>query len=139
MPWETGTRAAQKGYNIIVQKTIIHTIVDLFNTIIEANFQENKNYLYEIISTRLTMKFNSLYNDQKIIEIIKNKSMNKIKIDVKTKKISFISKKINFIELTNKYNNVELFHEKNYECKSELKRLKIRSKKNKLVKFLLIL
>jgi len=133
--WLWNNKNNQKGYNIIVQKTIIHTIVDLFNTIIEANFQENKNYLYEIISTRLTMKFNSLYNDQKIIEIIKNKSMNKIKIDVKTKKISFISKKINFIELTNKYNNVELFHEKNYECKSELKRLKIRSKKNKLNKF----
>ena len=133
--WLWNNKNNQKGYSIIIQKTIIHTLVDLINTIVEANFQENKNYLYEIISTRLTMKFNSLFNDANIVEIIRNKSLNKIKIDVKTKKISFITKKINFIELTGKYNDIELFHQKNYECKSELKKIKRRSKNKSINNF----
>jgi hypothetical protein len=121
--WLWNNKNDQKGYNIIIQKTIINTVIDLINTIIEANFDENKNYLYEIISTRLTMKFNSLFNDKNLLEKLTNKSMSKIKIDTKTKKISFITKKINLIKITGKYNNVELFHQKNYECKSELKKL----------------
>jgi hypothetical protein len=35
-------------YLINLQKTIIHTFIDLINSIIEANMEENKNYLYEI-------------------------------------------------------------------------------------------
>ena len=33
--------------NINIQKTIIHTLVDLINTVIEANFEKDKNFLYE--------------------------------------------------------------------------------------------
>ena len=133
--WLWNNKNNQKGYNIIIQKTIIHTIIDLLNSIIEANLEENKNYLYEIISTRLTMKFNSLFNDEKLLEKIKEKTMSKIKVDVKSKKISFISKKINFIELTGKYKDIELFHQKNYQCKSELKKLKVRKRDKSNNKF----
>lgn len=133
--WLWSNKNNQKGYTIIIQKTIIHTIIDLLNTIVEANLEENKNYLYEIISTRLTMKFNTLFNDEKLLEKIKEKTMKKIKVDVKSKKISFVSKKINFISITGNYNNVELFHQKNYECKSELKKLKINKKEKSNNKF----
>lgn len=55
-------------YMINLQKTIIHTIIDLMNTLIEANIDENKNYLYEIIYAKLSIKIKTLYNNNELIK-----------------------------------------------------------------------
>ena len=39
-----------------VQKIFINTMVDMMNTIIEANFRKEKDYLYELIVNRFLQK-----------------------------------------------------------------------------------
>ena len=85
---------------IIIQKTIIHTVIDLINSIIEANMVEGKNFLYEIITTRFILKLNHTFNDNMILTRIENKSSKNIKYDEKTQKISIIKNKIDFIKIS---------------------------------------
>lgn len=102
--WLWENKDDTKGYSFTIQNTIIHSIVDLINSIIEANFEEGKNFLYEIISTRINVKIKTLFNDKQILQIIENNSMDKIRIDSDTKKIKYVTKKIKEIILTGKFN-----------------------------------
>ena len=80
--------------NITVQKTIINTLIDLINTVVEANFEKEKNYLYEFINTRFNQKLTYTFNDTNLMKIIREKSSKNINYDQTTKKLSFRSKKI---------------------------------------------
>ena len=71
----------------------IHTVVDLMNTIIIANFRKEKEYQYEIISNRLLHKIKSIYNDKLLLEKIDEESNRNIRIQ--DAKVSFIQKKLN--------------------------------------------
>ena len=97
---DTNIDVKQKAlYMINIQKSVIHTVIDLLNTVIEANFEPNKNFLYEIISTRINVKLSQTYNDLQILKRVEINSMKNIKFDESTKKISFLTKKINLIDL----------------------------------------
>ena len=68
----------------MIQSTIIHTIFDLINTIFEANIYldgEDKNYLYEVLTTRFKVKMDHLFNDQDILQRIEEEAMKKIRTD----------------------------------------------------------
>ena len=97
-------------YLINVQKTVIHTIIDLFNTLIEANFEAAKNFLYEIINTRINIKLKYIYNDEQLLKRIEIKALKNIKFDETTKKITLLTKKINFIELNIDFKNLNTFN-----------------------------
>jgi hypothetical protein len=84
----------------IIQKSIIHTVIDLINSIIEANMIEGKNFLYEIITTRFMLKINHTFNDKEILSRIEKKSSKNIKYDETTKKISIIKNKIEYIHIS---------------------------------------
>lgn len=96
-----------KKYDPVTQKTIIHTLVDLLNSLIEiylknvkknVNNNENKNYLYEIIVIKFFRKLNTLFNNNDIINKIKNIDMKKIVIQDGKRK--FIKKNINSIKIS---------------------------------------
>ena len=97
--WLWNNDDAKQQYNI--QKSIIHTMVDLLNTIIEANMVKDKNFLYELIVNRLMYKIKNTYSDINALNIIKRESQAKIKVDTDTKKISYIVKKDKIINLDN--------------------------------------
>lgn len=98
----------QKPLFIInLQKTIIHTTVDLINTIIEANFEDNKNYLYEIIATRITVKLKHTFTDDRLLKRIETDAMKHINFDETTKKVTFLTKKIPLLNLDNEFNVYE--------------------------------
>ena len=82
-----------------IQTTIIHTIIDLINTLMEASFEENINFLYAIISTRINIKITHTYNDEQLLKRVEINSMKNIRFDETTKKITFLTKKINLINL----------------------------------------
>jgi len=84
---------------ITIQKSIIHTIIDFINTIIEANIEENKNYLYELIYNKFIIKLKDLFSNNTILNSIKTTNLKYIKIDTNTNKISVLTKKINLLEL----------------------------------------
>jgi len=119
-----------KNINITIQKTIINTLVDLLNSIIEANLEKGKNYLYEILAARILDKIKNLFNDKQLIKRIDELINKKILIDKKTNKISFITKKINYIDINNfdsNINNIFNINNKKY-CE-------VITKKNNKVKF----
>ena len=83
------------------EKSVIHTIIDLINSVIEANLQKEKNYLYEIISTRFFIKLKHTFDDKQLMKRIDDNINKKINYDESSKKFSFITKKINYIALQN--------------------------------------
>ena len=89
--------------NITIQKNIIHTVLDLINSIIEANMIEGKDYLYEIIVTRFNIKLNHVFNDLELLNRIEKKSNKIIKYDENTKKILLVKNKIEYITLDNSH------------------------------------
>jgi hypothetical protein len=90
---------------INIQKTIIHTLIDLINSIIEANLENNnKNYLYEIIVNKLNIKFIYIFDDNSLLTKIYDNAMKNIKYDNNTQKVTLLTNKINYIELNINYN-----------------------------------
>jgi hypothetical protein len=87
-----------------IQKSIIHTLIDLINSIIEANFEDNnKNYLYEIIVNKLNIKYKYIFDDNSLLQKIHENTMKNIKYDSNTQKVTLLTKKINYIELNINY------------------------------------
>uniref|UniRef100_A0A6C0DA89 Uncharacterized protein n=1 Tax=viral metagenome TaxID=1070528 RepID=A0A6C0DA89_9ZZZZ len=97
--WLWATKEDNKdNFNINIQKTIIHTVIDLINTIIEANLEKEKNYLYEILATRFTIKIKHVFSDTNLLSRINDKINKKVSI-TQDNKISFISKKSIYLPL----------------------------------------
>nr|QFG74704.1 MAG: hypothetical protein [Megaviridae environmental sample] len=81
------------------QKIIIHTLIDLINSFVEAATGDNPDYLYEIIYNRFLQKIKTIYNDKNIINRLKININKKFKFDSNTKKIKFVTKNVNSIIL----------------------------------------
>lgn len=111
-----------KSFNFNAQKEIIHTLVDLFNSIMEANFRKDKNILYEIMVTRIKTRLNNTYNDTKMFERIKKERLQMI--STQGNKIRYLEKKVNPISLEdNKQKDVKLT-QKDYDfCYTKKSRL----------------
>jgi hypothetical protein len=97
--WLWNSTDAKNQYNI--QKTIIHTMIDLINTLVEANMLKDKNFLYELIVNRLMYKIKNTYVDANALNLINIETQKKIKIDSVTHKISYIVKKDKIIDIVN--------------------------------------
>lgn len=82
-----------KNINIEAQKEIIHSIVDLINSIIETSFKKNKSFIYDILSSRILNQIKGTYKDNRVFKIIQDEKNNNIIIDKSTKKIQFKEKK----------------------------------------------
>jgi hypothetical protein len=94
-------------YLINIQKSVIHTVIDLINSITEANFETNKNFLYEIINNRIGVKLNHTFNDTELLKRVEINAMKNIKFDDNTKKITFLSKKIGSVPLDLEFKIIE--------------------------------
>lgn len=117
--WNSNEKSGQ--YNI--QKIIINTMIDLINTLMEANMQENKNFLYELIVNRLIHKFKTVYNDTNVLNTISEEMNSKIRIDKVTNKIGFVVKKSVKIDLINLKNDYIPNVNTKLLCKTKLEHL----------------
>ena len=124
--WIWDNNKETNTYNI--QKIFIHTIVDLINTLFEANLGDNKNYLYELIVNRIKQKIKIVYNDKKLIESI-DKNIKKY-INVKDGKYSFTTKKEQVIKISDIDEENIFKNNKDKNCDTTL--FKISKKKNKI-------
>jgi hypothetical protein len=102
---------SKKENNIyVVQKLFIHTMVDLINTLFEANFRDKKNYFYELIVNRFKQRLKSIYNDENLLKTIKKESSNKIK--VKDGKITYVTRRDKIININEVKENDFILFEK---------------------------
>lgn len=122
----------KEKFNPLIQNTIIHTMFDLINSVFEANINlddENKNFLYEIITTRLSVKLNHLYNDKDLMSRIEEESNKKIRTDTNSKKISYVIKKVNFIEPSEVGNMGNNHIDTKEKCNPNIKKLDQKERK----------
>ena len=133
--WNEGTHTGTKEEinkkkhfsKINVQKTIINTLIDLINSIIEANFEEKtKNYFYEFLNTRFIQKITHTFNDATLLKRIHEKSASKVTYDDKTKKVSFLSKKIESLDISNNLVMDDLTQDNKKNCDVAISGLPLR-------------
>jgi hypothetical protein len=123
----------KKENNIfVVQKLFIHTMIDLINTLFEANFRDKKNYFYELIVNRFKQRLKSIYNDNNLLLTIKKESSNKIK--VKDGKVTYVTKKDKIININDINENNYYLYEK-IDCGVEVGILDKFKKTEKLLLF----
>lgn len=130
--WLSQDNTEEKTFNINMQKSIIHTVIDLINSVIEANLLPAKNYLYELFNTRFTIKIKNLFTDTTLINRVTENSNKNFKVDEKTNKIIITKKIINNIDVEN--NKEDFFNNINNEyclnSKFQLKQYKYRKANN---------
>jgi hypothetical protein len=90
-------------FNPLIQKIMIHTVLDIINMILEINSRKEKNYLIEIISKKFLVKLRTMYNDNKLYDRLKNIANKNISYDSDTKKIKMIIKEVPIIKPLGKY------------------------------------
>jgi hypothetical protein len=64
------TVSEKKKFNPLIQKSIIHTLVEIMNSVLNIDIQQTKNdkiYLYEILTTKYYLKLD-LYKDPNLIK-----------------------------------------------------------------------
>jgi hypothetical protein len=62
-----------------IQKLVIHTFIDCLNSILEINTKENKNYIYNVITTKFFNKLNYIYNNNTSVDIISKLDADNVK------------------------------------------------------------
>lgn len=84
------TPVDKNNVNPQLQKIIIHTLVDFINSLVETNLNvKNRDFRYELLMTKYFVKLNTVYNDNRVIERLREKEAKKISFDAKEKKIKF--------------------------------------------------
>lgn len=87
--------AENKDFNTVnIQKDIIHTMIDMINSIMEVYANEEKDYLYKILGSRFSNRLINIYSNKEILEFIQDRENKKIIIDTNTNKIKFSKSKI---------------------------------------------
>lgn len=76
----TKTTTTSKRFNPVTQKSIIHTLVDLLNSVLEISSTKKKKtqHLYEIASVKFFQKLNTVYQNEELLSTIKELEANKI-------------------------------------------------------------
>lgn len=92
----------KKKFNPLVQKMIIHTIIDTMNSILEIySGKKKKHYLYNIIATKLFQKMNSTFQNDNILQKLKEIHERKIVTEGTVKK--YVTIKVKPVELAKHY------------------------------------
>ena len=87
----------------IIQRQVIHTIIDLINSLMEVNSSDSKNYLYEMIAYKIITKVNTLFKNDDILKNIEERENKKITVNSATNKIQILKSSIKSILLPDKF------------------------------------
>ena len=91
--WYREKSNGDKKFNPTVQKIIIHTFIDILNSILENNSKNNKNYVFESISVKFYNKLQVLYSNDEILYKLKRiDSDNIILPNLPNQKLSIVTK-----------------------------------------------
>lgn len=62
----------KKAYTAVIQKILVHTLVDVINSILENSSTPNAHYLYEIVSIKFFKKLMSTFSDEELYKRLQN-------------------------------------------------------------------
>lgn len=89
----------RKKYMAIIQKTIVHTVIDIINSILENH--ESKSHIYEIIRSKFYNKLNTIFSNEELYKRFKSESIRLY--DINKQKVL---EKIEIFKLTGEYKNI---------------------------------
>lgn len=103
--WKSSDEQTTQKGNINTIKEIIHTLLDLINSILETYIDSKKkniklHYLYEMISSRFFVKLNTVFKDENIIN--KLSKLHQTKVNSLQKNIKSGKKQVSIIKLQEK-------------------------------------
>jgi len=104
--WFGESTAKKASINPAEQKIIIHTLVDLLNSILEVNSKPTKNFLYEMFASRFFSKLSQVYSKNQSKDLIirlEDSMKKKISITADRKMIFKTSKNIINTTLTGSF------------------------------------
>ena len=124
----------EKPNMINMQKSIIHTLVDLVNSIMEIYERKSKNFLYDVIGSKFSNMLNSYLDNSEILKIIRSKESNKMSIE--KNKIKFFKSKIKSIPLDGKFHKNKDKSRKQCECTASTYTVKMKFEQRDVGKIL---
>lgn len=99
-----------KKFSPVIQKIIIHTLVDLINSILEINNKtDEKHYLYTMIATKFFQKLNGMFSSTEIIQKIKEIEDRRLATDTDKKRLKVV--KVKSIPLAETYQPADYLEE----------------------------
>lgn len=96
----------------MIQKSIIHTLIDIINSVLEMSITEN-DIIYKNISSHFFKKIQSFFKDEELFNRIKKESS----IKIFENKTSYIQEIKNLIPLTGKYEPISFLIPERRSCK----------------------
>jgi hypothetical protein len=96
---KTNDKATRLKLLPVVQKIIIHTVIDIINSCIENAEEDNKNKIFEILKTKFYKKINDTFSNKELYARLKEQNMPSTIGDKK----SFILTKAEAFLLNGKY------------------------------------
>jgi len=97
--FEYPDKANKKQFVSLLQKSVIHTVVDILNSILEYATNKNANHIYEIISVKFYKKMSDMFSNE---EIYANFKLNAELALYNNKKVSSVQNKEQIL-LSGKY------------------------------------
>lgn len=79
--WYSDSSMKVKKFDPIVQKRIIHTLIDCMNSILEIYGRKQKHYLYEVVAVKFFKKLQTTFINEIIIDKLKKMVEKKIIVD----------------------------------------------------------
>lgn len=93
----------KKKYDPIVTKTLVHTVVDIFNSVLEIAHTEKQSNLYEMLSVKTFKKLQTTFSNNTLYETLKTEG--RITTFESTTKIANTG--IKLIDLSGKYKQMD--------------------------------
>lgn len=84
---------SKKSVNVEAQKEIIHSVIDLINSVIEESFKKEKNFIYDIFASKINNQIKGTFQDIRVFNMIKSEKKGKMMVNSETKKLQFMEKK----------------------------------------------
>ena len=104
----------EKPNPVLMQKSVVHTLVDLINSFMEVYERKKKNFLYDVIGTKFANMLSNYLNNGELLKMIKARESSKMVIT--NNKIKFIKSKIQDIDLDGKYHPFKDLLKKHKTC-----------------------
>ena len=83
----------KSGVNVEAQKEIIHSFIDLINSIIEFSFKKDKPFIYDIFTNKILNQIKGTFKDNRVFNMIKQEKKGNMIINKDTKKLQYMERK----------------------------------------------
>jgi hypothetical protein len=100
----------KKKYDPMIQKILVHTVVDVLNSILEIASQPGQSNLYEMLSIKTFKKLNTTFSNESLYNNLKNEG----RVTIFENKMNFSNTDVKLVDLSGKYkqmNYIEAYRE----------------------------